>query len=41
MAEEDIRQKAVQQDVMRGESPKTICKSVIQSQQWFFTWQKH
>ncbi len=40
MAEEDIRQEAVQRHVMGGESPKTICKSVNRSKQWFFKWLK-
>lgn len=40
MAEEDIRQEAVQRHVMGSESPKTICESVNRSKQWFFKWLK-
>jgi len=40
MSEEDIRQDAVQRHVMGGESPKTICKNVNRSKQWFFKWLK-
>jgi len=40
MAEEDIRQEAVQRHILGGESPKAICKSINRSKQWFFKWLK-